>query len=124
MGRKDIQHRKESVMGIFQWIMGWSKDRKIEDWAETVAARSLDAIWESVHQRASMLGGNTLRGYIRARGSSVIRAELDRVEQFVGVMSDESRRKVVELVLDDLTRRVMLRASASRRSTPQRRVAA
>jgi len=111
-------------MGIFHWIMGWSKDRRTADWAETVAARSLDTIWDLVHQRAAMLGGNTLRGYIRARGTAVIRAELERVEQFVGTMDDDSRRRVVELALDDLTRRVLLRVAASRRVVQPRRNAA
>lgn len=111
-------------MGIFQWIMGWSKNRRIDDWAETVAARSLDPVWEAVNQRAAMLGGHTLRGYIRARGSSVIRAELERVEQFVGVMDDRSRQRVIELTLDELTRRVMVRATAMRRVNQPRRAAA
>lgn len=111
-------------MGIFQWFKGWSKARRIEDWAETISARSLDGVWELVHERAAMLGGNTLRGYIRARGMPVLRAELERVELFVGVMDDEQRQRVVERVLDDLTHRVTLRSAASRRVTQQRRSAA
>lgn len=111
-------------MGIFQWIMGGNKERLVHDWAETIAARSLDAVWGIVNQRAAMLGGNTLRGYIRARGSQVIRAELERVEQFVGAMSEETRQLVVERTLDDLTQRVMLRAAASRRTSFSRRLAA
>ncbi len=111
-------------MGILQWFKGWSKARQVEDWAETIAARSLDAVWEQVHERAGMLGGSTLRGYIRARGMPAIRAERERVELFVGAMDDESRQQVVERVLDDLTHRVRLRAAASRRVVQPSRAAA
>lgn len=110
-------------MGLLNWIAGWSTDHRIEDWAETVAARSLDAVWQDVAERAAMLGGNTLRGYIRARGGAAIRAELARVEQFVGPMSDDARRRVTERALDELTQRIMLRAVAAVRTVRQRRAA-
>lgn len=110
-------------MGFFQWITGWSKDERVEDWAETVAARSFDAIWESVRERAAMLSGATLRGYIRARGGEAIRSEIERVETFVGAMSQDARRRVFESTLDDLTRRVMLRSVSTRRAVPMRRAA-
>ena len=110
-------------MAILQWLFSWARDRKVEDWAETVAARSLDAVWQVVHDRAASLGGNTLRGYIRARGSSIIRSEIARVEQFVDSISDESRRRVFERALDELTHRVMLRAATTRRYLPARKAA-
>lgn len=111
-------------MGLLQWIVGLTNEHKVEELAETLAARSFEGVWDAVHDRAAMLSGNTLRGYVRARGGTVIRTELSRVEEFVGVLGDEVRVRVVERALDDLVRRTMLRASASRRVATQRRAAA
>ena len=111
-------------MGILQWIVGLTHEHKVDELAETLAARSFEGVWDTVHDRASMLSGHTLRGYVRARGGAVIRAEVARFETFVGVLTDEVRVRVVERALDDLVRRTLLRASTSRRVSAPRRAAA
>lgn len=70
-------------MGLFSLIGRLRGDQeKLPHLAETVASRSLDYVWPLVQPRLATLGGNELRGYVRARGRSVLKDQIQQVVQF------------------------------------------
>lgn len=64
-------------MGLFRLVTRWHSRVKLTDMADAIASRSLEPVWPLVQQRVARLGPHELRGYVRARGSEILREQTE-----------------------------------------------
>ena len=75
-------------MGLFQVIkQRWTSQTKLPQIADEIAERCIDSVWQRVQHQVRKLAPAEARGYIRARGASVVQRHL---------VSASTRHEVVE----------------------------
>jgi hypothetical protein len=80
----------------------WLGPDRIHLLAERVAGRSRMAVWQRVIDRLPQLGPIEGRGYLRARGISIVREEMDRLLQQEGATLAGIRVEIEEAALQML----------------------
>ena len=99
-------------------------NHKPELLADKVASRSRLAVWDRVSHRMHALVGAEARGYIRARGATVIEVETDRLIAEEGTKAARHRDEILHAAGESVIRLVLEQAQLSRRTAlPQRRAA-
>lgn len=99
-------------------------NHKPELLADKVASRSRLAVWDRVSHRMHAISGAEARGYIRARGASVIEVETDRLIAEEGAKAARHRDQILRDAGESVIRLVLEQVQISRRSAlPMRRAA-
>ena len=94
---------------------------RIQEMAERVAGRSRLAVWQRVMDRLPTLSPAEGRGYLRARGFSVIREETSRLIAQEGRKVAAQREEIDEAAMQLLIE--MISAQVSQRAVSRRRAA-
>jgi hypothetical protein len=99
-------------MGLTDWIAYWNDKRsphRLPNLATAIATRSLDRVWPLVASRVAGLSLNELRGYVRARGRSILRSQLQQVLQAQSHLSTTAQAQLFQLASSKLTQLIDIR---------------
>src|SRR5262245_23185573 len=107
-----------SLANVLAQVLGTNR---IQEMSERVAGRSRLAVWQRVMDRLPMLPPAEGRGYLRARGISVIREETSRLIEQEGPRVATYRGEIEEAAMQLLTE--MILAQVSQRVASRRRAA-
>jgi len=100
-----------TVSDVVSQLLG--SDR-ITELAERVAGRSRMGVWQRVMHRLTSLGPTEARGYLRARGISVVREETSRLIEQEGPALAGRRTEIEETAMHLLI--TMISAQMSQRT--------
>ncbi len=87
---------------------------RITELAERIAGRSRMGVWQRVMHRLTTLGPTEARGYLRARGISVVREETSRLIEQEGAALARRRAEIEETAMHLLIN--MISAQMSQRT--------
>ncbi len=111
-------------MGLSSLFAHWLVTDKVSEFAERIAARSRQAVWQRVWQRVGTLGQAEARGYIRARAAAIIQQETDRLISQEGSRAGEIREKLLFVATDVVVKQLLQQSHQTRKTNaPLRRVA-
>ncbi|MFM7842974.1 MAG: hypothetical protein ACKOBW_07100 [Planctomycetota bacterium] len=114
-------------MGLMDWIALWN-DRKsphrLPNLAVAIANRSLDGVWPLVANRVGDLSTHELRGYVRARGRSILRTQLQQVVDAQVGLNSTARAQLFQLASGKLAQLINIRYQSLAPRETSRRLAA
>ena len=106
-----------------QIITQWIVSDRLTEMSERVAGRSRMAVWQRIVERAASLGPTESRGYIRARASSVIHRETERLIEQEGPAVGRIRQQVIARATESLVETIVSQLSQRRVSYSHRKAA-
>jgi hypothetical protein len=96
---------------------------RIAEMAERVAGRSRMGVWQRVMHRLTSLGPTEARGYLRARGITVVREETSRLIEQEGAVAAGRRNEIEETAMQLLINMISTQMSQRIVGTSGRRAA-
>jgi hypothetical protein len=115
---------KGFVMGLSQLFSGWIVKDSVADFAERVAGRSRQRVWQRIEHRIGSLAAAEARGYIRARAATIIDDELDKLIAQEGTKVAGNRDRISALASELLMQAILSSTHAARETRRSYRAAA
>ena len=107
-------------MGLFdQIVRRFDGEAALTKLADQIAERCFEAVWQTVQGQLLTLAPAEARGYIRARGSRVLRRQVDAVANRESVTGTE-RSRLYSLTVNAMILRVQNHAQAVTRNATRR----
>jgi hypothetical protein len=103
-------------------ITAWLTAERLAKLAERVASRSRLAVWQRVMHRLPALGVIEARGYLRARATTIIREETDRLVEQEGAIAAAYREEIAAAATAQLVETIL--STSQQRAASQGRFAA
>jgi hypothetical protein len=101
-------------MGLTKLLSGWLVRDTVADFAERVAGRSRQRVWQRIQHRITSLSAAEARGYIRARSSVIIDDEIDRLITQEGAKAAGNRDRIFALASEMLMQSILTTTHATR----------
>ena len=104
---------------VSQLLAKWLDGDRLTQMAERVAGRSRMGVWQRTMHRLADLGPTEARGYLRARGMSIVREETERLIEQEGTgiarYAQEIEEAAMQLLIDVISARAQSQATSVRR---------
>ena len=111
-------------MGFSTLFTPWLAKNTVAELAERVAGRSRQLVWQRIQHRIATLPAAEARGFIRARSSTIIEDEIDRLVEQEGPKAAGNRDRISALASEMLMQSILTTTHASRDSRRGYRAAA
>ena len=95
-------------MSWFQRIFSQFRDSSLPEIANEIADRQKKSVWELVHQRVRLMQPAEARGYVHARVSGMVHAEVDRAYYHHDRLKLSLRERLVRIVQAKLVDQVLV----------------
>jgi hypothetical protein len=108
-----------SMLLVTQLLAKWLDGDRLTQLAERVAGRSRMGVWQRTMHRLSDLGPTEARGYLRARGISIVREETQRLIEQEGAgiarYAHDIEEGAMQLLIDVISARAQSQTTTIRR---------
>ncbi|MBI81963.1 MAG: hypothetical protein CMJ81_02095 [Planctomycetaceae bacterium] len=95
-------------MSWFQRVFSQFCDSSLPEIANEIADRQKKSVWELVHQRVRLMPPAEARGYVHARVSGMVHAEVDRAYYHRDRLKLSLRERLVRIVQAKLVDQVLV----------------
>ena len=95
-------------MSWFQRIFSQFRDSSLPEIANEIADRQKQVVWELVNQRVRLMHLAEARGYVHARVSGMVHAEVDRAYYHHDRLQLASRERLVRIVQAKMVDQVLV----------------